>query len=74
MYGKIIVKNVARNIKDYGIYFLTLLISVAVFYSFNAIDSQPVIKDAMESNGSMMGTLIPMVHMLSKFVAVMCTK
>lgn len=71
MYGKIIVKNVARNIKDYGIYFLTLLISVAVFYSFNAIDAQPVIKDAMESNGSMMGTLIPMVHMLSKFVAVM---
>ena len=71
MYGKIIVKNVARNIKDYGIYFLTLLISVAVFYSFNAIDSQPVIKDAMESNGSLMGTLIPMVHMLSKFVAVM---
>ena len=71
MYGKIIIKNVARNIKDYGIYFITLLISVAVFYSFNAIDSQPVIKEAMESNGNMMGTLIPMIHMLSKFVAVM---
>lgn len=71
MYGKIIVKNVAKNIKDYGVYFLTLLIAVAVFYSFNSIETQPVIQDAINSNASMIGNLIPMIHLISKLVAVM---
>ncbi|MBO4592500.1 MAG: ABC transporter permease [Eubacterium sp.] len=71
MYLKLIFKNVVKNIKDYGIYFFTLMISVAVFYSFNSIESQPVIEEAVNTNGTMMGTLIPMIHHISKFVAVM---
>ncbi|MBP3352486.1 MAG: ABC transporter permease [Lachnospiraceae bacterium] len=71
MYGKIILNNVKRNIKDYGVYFLTLMISVAVFYSFNSIETQPVIQEAIYSNTSMVGNLIPMIHIISKFVAVM---
>ena len=73
MYKKLIVKNVAKNVREYGIYFLTLMIAVAVFYSFNSIESQPVIQEAMQKNGSLMGTLIPMIRILSKFVAVMLT-
>ena len=71
MYLKLILKNVVKNIKDYGIYFFTLMISVAVFYSFNSIESQPVIEELVNTNGSMMGNLIPMIHHISKFVAVM---
>ncbi|MBR6404371.1 MAG: ABC transporter permease [Eubacterium sp.] len=71
MYLKLIFKNVVKNIKDYGIYFFTLMISVAVFYSFNSIESQPVIKAAQNSNGNMMKTLIPMIHLISWFVAIM---
>lgn len=29
-----------KSIKDYSIYFLTLVLGVAIFYMFNSIDSQ----------------------------------
>lgn len=29
-----------KSIKDYAIYFLTLVLGVAIFYMFNSIDSQ----------------------------------
>ncbi len=38
---KLILKNVRKNIQDYLIYFLTLALSVSLFYSFNSISSQP---------------------------------
>ena len=37
---KLIIKNVRKNIRDYLIYFLTLMISVSVFYAFNSISDQ----------------------------------
>ena len=37
---KLIMKNVGKNIRDYLIYFLTLMISVSVFYAFNSISDQ----------------------------------
>ncbi|RDU24207.1 ABC transporter permease [Anaerosacchariphilus polymeriproducens] len=38
---KIIIKNVQKNLHDYFIYFLTLLLSVSLFYAFNSITTQP---------------------------------
>ena len=38
---KLIIKNVRKNIRDYLIYFLTLMISVSVFYAFTSISVQP---------------------------------
>ncbi len=37
---KLIMKNVGKNIRDYLVYFLTLMISVSVFYAFNSISDQ----------------------------------
>lgn len=37
---KLILKNVRRNIRDYLIYFLTLMLSVSLFYAFNSISDQ----------------------------------
>ena len=34
---KLIFKNVHKNLRDYLIYFLTLMISVSLFYAFNSI-------------------------------------
>lgn len=42
---KLIVKNVRKNIRDYLIYFLTLMISVGVFYAFNSISDQPAFSE-----------------------------
>ena len=42
---KLILKNVQKNLQDYFIYFLTLMLSVSMFYAFNSIESQPALKD-----------------------------
>lgn len=39
------MKNVGKNIRDYLIYFLTLMISVSVFYAFNSISDQPAFSE-----------------------------
>ncbi len=41
----LIIKNVRKNIWDYLIYFLTLMISVSVFYAFNSISDQPAFSE-----------------------------
>ena len=38
---KLIFRNVCKNIRDYLIYFLTLTLSVSLFYAFNSISDQP---------------------------------
>ena len=40
---KLIIRNVRKNIQDYMIYFLTLTVSVSMFYAFNSIQTQPAL-------------------------------
>lgn len=40
MLFKLSLKNMRKSIKDYAIYFLTLVLGVAIFYMFNSLDSQ----------------------------------
>lgn len=70
MYGKIIRKNVGKNIKDYSVYFLTLLIVVAVFYAFNAIESQPAFQETAQSGTSISHQVVSMIGIVSKFIAI----
>ncbi len=51
MYLKLALRNIRRCIKDYAIYFVTLLFGVAVFYAFNSIGGQQVLFD-LQSNAS----------------------
>lgn len=41
MYGKLAWRNIRRSLRDYGIYFLTLVFAVAIFYVFNSLVDQP---------------------------------
>ena len=34
------IKNIRKSIKDYAIYFFTLILGVCIFYVFNAIEGQ----------------------------------
>ncbi|NFE44569.1 ABC transporter permease [Clostridium sporogenes] len=43
MYSKIALQNIKKSYKDYTIYFLTLILAVCIFYSFNSIESQKVL-------------------------------
>lgn len=40
MLKKLALRNTKRNVKDYGIYFITLVFGVCVFYMFNSIYAQ----------------------------------
>lgn len=42
---KLIFKNVHKNLRDYLIYFLTLMFSVSLFYAFNSISDQPAFSE-----------------------------
>lgn len=50
---KLIFRNVHKNIWDYLIYFLTLTLSVSLFYAFNSISDQPAFSD-MGITGSLL--------------------
>ena len=48
---KLAVRNIRRSVRDYSLYFVTLLFGVAVFYAFNSIGSQSILFD-IESQAS----------------------
>ncbi|BCN29892.1 ABC transporter permease [Anaeromicropila herbilytica] len=71
MYLKISWNNVKKNFKDYGVYFLTLMIAIALFYAFNSLGSQSAFETATSTaTKNLSKQLITMMSVLSKFVAV----
>lgn len=42
MYTKLAKRNMERSLRDYTIYFLTLVFGVCIFYTFNSISSQKI--------------------------------
>ena len=49
MLFKLSLKNIKKSFKDYAIYFLTLILGVAIFYVFNAMESQQAMMDMNET-------------------------
>ena len=70
MLFKLSFENMKKSIKDYGIYFLTLVLGVAIFYMFNSLDSQQAMLEVSESTRSMIQLMILMLGMISVFVAI----
>lgn len=46
---RLAVRNMRRSLRDYAIYFVTLLIAVTVFYAFNSVGDQQVMHDIAAS-------------------------
>ena len=59
-----------KSFKDYAIYFLTLVLGVAIFYMFNSIDSQQAMIEVSQSTRQMIQLLIQMLGMISVFIAI----
>lgn len=70
MLFKMSVKNIRKSLKDYLIYFLTLIIGVAIFYMFNSLDSQEAMLEVSSSTREIVKLLIQMINLVSVFVAV----
>ena len=59
-----------KSFKDYAIYFITLVLGVAVFYMFNSLDSQQAMLQVSSSTKEMIKLMIEMLGMVSVFIAV----
>ncbi len=70
MYSKIALKNIKKSYKDYTIYFLTLILAVCIFYSFNSIDSQKALTDIKSSGGNYVSKLMDFMSAVSVFVSI----
>ncbi len=55
--------------KDYAIYFFTLILGVAIFYVFNALDSQTVMMDVSQSTAELIELMMTMLSGVSVFVS-----
>ena len=70
MYLKLALRNIRRSVRDYAIYFITLLFGVAVFYAFNSIGSQQILFDMEASaDARMFDATAQMLGMFSVVVA-----
>ena len=49
MLFKLSIRNMKKSFKDYAIYFLTLVLGVAIFYMFNSLDSQQAMIEVSQS-------------------------
>lgn len=66
---KIALKNIKKSFKDYAIYFFTLILGVAIFYVFNAIESQTVLIEASKSTRSIISLMNNVLSGVSVFVS-----
>lgn len=67
---KLIFRNVHKNIRDYLIYFLTLTLSVSLFYAFNSISDQPAFSDMGITGSLLYDQLGILLSALSVIIAV----
>ena len=70
MLFKLSIKNMRKTIKDFVIYFLTLVLGVAIFYMFNSLDSQEAMMQVSSSTRELIKLMITMLGFVSVFVAI----
>lgn len=69
MLFKLSLKNISKSIKDYAIYFFTLVLGVAIFYVFNAIDSQTAMLDISSRTNEIIKLMTSILSGVSVFVS-----
>ena len=70
MLWRLSVSNIRKSLRDYAVYFFTLIIGVSVFYLFNAIESQTTYLIVSEDTRDMIKIVNRMLSGVSVFVAV----
>ncbi len=70
MFCKLALKNVVRSVRDYTIYFITILFGVCIFYVFNSMESQSVMEALGGSSSPYVSIILSLIDILSVFVSV----
>ncbi|MBD7912419.1 ABC transporter permease [Clostridium cibarium] len=68
MYSKLAFRNMRRSLKDYAIYFLTLIFSVCLFYIFNSIESQKAMLNLDEISENAFKSVTMVMGIASVFI------
>ena len=63
-------KNIKKSRSDYSIYFFTLILGVTIFYMFNAVGTQGIMKEAMCSSNVAVDNFVTVIGMVSIAVAI----
>jgi len=69
MFSKLAFRNIRRSFKDYAIYFFTLVLGVAIFYVFNALETQSVMLGLSEYMYEIVKLMNGVLSGVSVFVA-----
>lgn len=64
------LRNIKKSIKDYSIYFITLVIAVAIFYIFNSVDSQTAMMSISKSTMEIVQAIVNVLSYISVFVSI----
>ncbi len=70
MHFKLAVRNVFKSFRDYTVYFLTLMLGVCIFYTFNSIESQQTMMNLTESQNRIIKNLVFLIGYVSIFISV----
>lgn len=70
MLFKLSLKNISKSIKDYAIYFFTLILGVAIFYVFNSIDDQSVMMKVSSTTAEIIKLMTNVLSGVSVFVSI----
>ena len=66
----IALKNIKKSRSDYSIYFFTLILGVTIFYMFNAVGTQGIMKKAMCSSNTAVDNFVTVIGMVSVAVVI----
>lgn len=69
MFSNLAFKNIRRSIKDYSIYFLTLVFGICIFYIFNSIEAQGIMMELSKSMAKAFSMATTVMGVASVFVS-----
>lgn len=70
MFFKLSLKNIRQSLRNYTIYFITLIIGVSIFYTFNAMDSQTALVSLSSSKRDIIKSMVELLSVVSVIVSI----
>lgn len=70
MLFKLAVKNIRKSLKDYAVYFITMVLAVSVFYMFNSLDSQNISVLLQDPESNLLQMISNIMMTVSVFVVI----
>lgn len=63
------IRNIKKSVGDYTVYFLTLILGVAIFYVFNSVGEQSIVREIVGSGYEIIEILLLVLEAVSVVVA-----